>query len=207
MSGDVFSRESLTEDVRSTLILDENASVPFVYDEGGRLYPQRFFLEELTLAQRFCRLASMPAVAATGSQTALLDAMAAADRAWVESTLAPELAPELRALRLSEAKQSEADQRAAVLSAVTRRFTVVCGGPGTGKTTSVSRFRTGSPATHGFLTKGRARRGPRSVLRTSKPAFASTRFTSGSRCPSRALRDRARRLRWKRTSSSSTKPR
>ena len=59
--------------------------------------------------------------------------MAAADRAWVESTLAPELAPELRALRLSEAKQSEADQRAAVLSAVTRRFTVVCGGPGTVK--------------------------------------------------------------------------
>lgn len=137
VSGDVFSRESLTEDVRRTLILDENASVPFVYDEGGRLYPQRFFLEELTLAQRFCRLASMPAVAATGSQTALLDAMAAADRAWVESTLAPELGPELRALRLSEAKQSEADQRAAVLSAVTRRFTVVCGGPGTGKTTSV----------------------------------------------------------------------
>ena len=137
VSGDVFSRASLTDDPRRTLILDESASVPFVYDEGGRLYPQRFFLEELTLAQRFCRLASMPAVAATGSQTALLDAMAAADRAWVESTLAPELAPELRALRLSEAKQSEADQRAAVLSAVTRRFTVVCGGPGTGKTTSV----------------------------------------------------------------------
>ena len=137
VSGDVFSRASLTEDVRRTILLDENASVPFVYDDDGRLYPQRFFLEELTLAQRFCRLASMPAVAATGSQTALLDAMAAADRAWVESTLAPELAPELRARRLAEAKQSEADQRAAVLSAVTRRFTVVCGGPGTGKTTSV----------------------------------------------------------------------
>lgn len=137
VSGDVFSRASLTDDPRRTLILDESASVPFVYDEGGRLYPQRFFLEELTLAQRFCRLASMPAVAATEAQTGLLDAMAAADRAWVESTLAPELAPELRARRLAEAKQSEADQRAAVLSAVTRRFTVVCGGPGTGKTTSV----------------------------------------------------------------------
>lgn len=137
VSGNVFSRESLTEDVRRTLILDERASVPFVYDDSGRLYPQRFFLEELTLAQRFCRLAAMPAVAATEAQTGLLDAMAGADRAWVESTLAPELAPELRALRLSEAKQSGADQRAAVLSAVTRRFTVVCGGPGTGKTTSV----------------------------------------------------------------------
>ena len=137
VSGDVFSRESLMEDVRRKLILDESASMPFVYDDSGRLYPQRFFLEELTLAQRFCRLASMPAVAATEAQTGLLDAMAAADRVWVESTLAPELAPELRARRLAEAKQSEADQRAAVLSAVTRRFTVVCGGPGTGKTTSV----------------------------------------------------------------------
>lgn len=136
-SGNVFSRKSLTEDVRRTLILDESASVPFVHDEGGRLYPQRFFLEELTLAQRFCRLAAMPASPATSAQTGLLDAMAAADRVWVESTLAPELAPELRARRLAEAEQSEADQRAAVLSAVTRRFTVVCGGPGTGKTTSV----------------------------------------------------------------------
>ena len=137
VSGGVFSRRSLTEDVRRTLILDESASVPFVYDDSGRLYPQRFFLEELTLAQRFCRLAAMPALSATPAQTGLLDAMAAQDRAWVESTLAPELAPELRARRLEEAKTSEADQRAAVLSAVTRRFTVVCGGPGTGKTTSV----------------------------------------------------------------------
>lgn len=133
VSGGVFSRRSLTEDVRRTLILDESASVPFVYDDSGRLYPQRFFLEELTLAQRFCRLAAMPALSATPAQTGLLDAMAAQDRAWVESTLAPEL----RARRLEEAKTSEADQRAAVLSAVTRRFTVVCGGPGTGKTTSV----------------------------------------------------------------------
>ena len=42
VSGNVFSRESLTEDVRRTLILDERASVPFVYDDSGRLYPQRF---------------------------------------------------------------------------------------------------------------------------------------------------------------------
>lgn len=136
VSGDVFARTSLTDDLRAPF-RDGKACAPFVFDGKGRLYPHRFFLEELTLAQRFCRLASATPRALTKAETAFLDAMAESDRAWVSSRAGADERDSERARLLAEASQSEAEQRAAVASAVTRRLTVVCGGPGTGKTTSV----------------------------------------------------------------------
>lgn len=136
-SGDRFPRDSLSDDLRSIFATTDSVSAPFVYDKKGRLYPHRFFLEELTLAQRFCRLATIPERPLTPAQEKLLAHMAESDRVWVASNIAPEVSDAVRSRLLEEALLSETEQRAAVTAAVTKCFTVVCGGPGTGKTTSV----------------------------------------------------------------------
>lgn len=94
-------------------------SCPLILDEADRLYLHRYFDYERRLARRLVRLRSAPVE--LGSAVPVL-------RAQIEQLFAE------NARRLGEAPDW---QRLAVAMALTRRFTVVSGGPGTGKTTMV----------------------------------------------------------------------
>ncbi len=108
-------RASLT---RSNLVSEEEregAPRPLVLDAQSRLYLTRYHEHEQALARRLLGLAS-----------------AGADQAL------PELAPELLARLFPGDLAPEDDrQRQAVLSARARRLSLIVGGPGTGKTSTV----------------------------------------------------------------------
>jgi len=94
------------------------ANLPLVLDDDDRLYLQRYFDYERRLARRLMQLAASPAQSA------------------IDDTLCERLAAlfAANAQRLGE----RADwQKIAVALAMSRRLTVVSGGPGTGKTTTV----------------------------------------------------------------------
>jgi exodeoxyribonuclease V alpha subunit len=84
--------------------------------EGSRLYLDRYWREECRVADD---LLAFGELAATGVQMDVLDEGLS---------------------RLFEDGQADDRQRAAARSAVLRRLTVVAGGPGTGKTTTVARI-------------------------------------------------------------------
>jgi exodeoxyribonuclease V alpha subunit len=97
---------------------DAPSNLPLVLDRDGRLYLHRYFDYERRLAQRLMQLAAAPApnVADRPLQNRL-DALFAAN-----------------AKRLG----GHADwQKIAVALAMSRRLTIISGGPGTGKTTTV----------------------------------------------------------------------
>ena len=87
-------------------------NLPLVLDADGRLYLHRYFDYERRLAQRIARRLSAPSLAVPASTAALLD-------------------------RLLPAATAPAGQRRAALLALQRPLTIVSGGPGTGKTTTV----------------------------------------------------------------------
>jgi exodeoxyribonuclease V alpha subunit len=101
----------------SPLVGDGNAVTPFVLDDAGRLYLRRYWEHEARLA------------AALSERAVQVDA--SLDGAWLRPTL-DRLFPD------SARQAAEPDwQRMAALLALQRRFCVISGGPGTGKTYTV----------------------------------------------------------------------
>ncbi len=89
---------------------------PLVLDNAGRLYLMRYFLYELRLAVKILTLASQPVSFETGRLREGLD-------------------------RLFPGNEGRIDwQKVASITAATRGFSVITGGPGTGKTTTVARI-------------------------------------------------------------------
>ena len=101
---------------------------PLVADSAGRLYFERSYGDELRLARAIKRYACAPGTAVTAAQEEFLARLEEADYAEYGRGMARE------AFRAGRARQDEA-----VRSAVAGRFSVICGGPGTGKTTTVAR--------------------------------------------------------------------
>jgi exodeoxyribonuclease V alpha subunit len=102
----------------SPLVGDGNAVTPFVLDDAGRLYLRRYWEHEARLA------------AALRERAVQVDA--SLDGSWLRTTLD-------RLFSDSVARHAaEPDwQRMAALLALQRRFCVISGGPGTGKTFTV----------------------------------------------------------------------
>ena len=98
---------------KSPLVTDPLGSeTPLVLDEAGRLYLRRYWEHQRKLAEALLTRAS------SGREPA--------DETWLRAALF-QLFP----------GNGDLDQRVAALSAVTQRLTVITGGPGTGKTSTV----------------------------------------------------------------------
>ena len=115
------------EQLRSSrLVGAPGRSTPFVLDAGHRLYLHRYWSHERNLAARVAELAAAPNAASPNAAppTGLI-------RRWVQEIFGGEQAGGPAADEL---------QMLAALTPILRRFTVVSGGPGTGKTWVVSRI-------------------------------------------------------------------
>ncbi len=93
------------------------SAAPFIYDDAvpdlaARLYIARFFKEEAALAANLLTIASAPVPPVSAEAQA-------------------------RLTRLADAFGAGDEQKAAVRKALAGSFSVICGGPGTGKTTTV----------------------------------------------------------------------
>jgi exodeoxyribonuclease V alpha subunit len=93
----------------------DDAATPLVLDDAGRLYLRRYHRYERTLADALLALATDPPEV---DDAALRDAIRR---------------------RFGSAAAQPDGQRVAAATAVLRRFAVITGGPGTGKTTTVAR--------------------------------------------------------------------
>lgn len=93
---------------------------PIVIDrEGRRLYFERRFADEMAVARAAARFASLPRAGMTEKEAAALKDFMRED---------------------AETNRADPDHDAAVEGALRNRFTVITGGPGTGKTTAVVRI-------------------------------------------------------------------
>lgn len=93
---------------------------PIVIDrEGRRLYFERRFADEMAVARAVARFASLPRAGLTEKEAAALKDFMRED---------------------AETNRADPDHDAAVDGALRSRFTVITGGPGTGKTTAVVRI-------------------------------------------------------------------
>lgn len=90
---------------------------PLVLDSAGRLYLYRYWQYEKNLAAFFIKQAAAPVACDEQRLAALLEG-----------------------LFLSESGAGLNRQKLAAFTAATRRFAVICGGPGTGKTTTVAKI-------------------------------------------------------------------
>jgi exodeoxyribonuclease V alpha subunit len=105
-------------------------AMPLVLDDGARLYLHRYFDLERRLARRLLAAASSPMSA---PMSALMSAHMSAPRPAPDRASA-----ELLATLFGDAPDATVtQQRAAVAMALGGRLTVIGGGPGTGKTTTV----------------------------------------------------------------------
>ncbi len=113
---------------------DGKAGIPVIFDEdesdlqASRFYFQRYWNSEKTLAEKLVAL-SFPKPAGSASQRKRDELLAQLEHiASVKSggQLSPMLA------------QSNADRRQAITQAMENNFTIISGGPGTGKTTAVA---------------------------------------------------------------------
>jgi exodeoxyribonuclease V alpha subunit len=105
---------------------------PMILDDQDRLYLHRFFDYEKRLARRLLQ-------SCVAADTSMLDAPAAGSTAHAvrDALRAPSLPREARP-SVSPDQPTQADrQKLAVALALLRRLTVISGGPGTGKTTTV----------------------------------------------------------------------
>jgi exodeoxyribonuclease V alpha subunit len=104
----------------SPLIGDGSEVTPFVLDAAGRLYLRRYWEHEAGLATALRQRATQVQTSLSGS--------------WLRMTLDRLFPPEASGTR----QAAEPDwQRMAALLALQRRFCVISGGPGTGKTFAV----------------------------------------------------------------------
>lgn len=132
---------AVLEEWKTAGLLAENQKVgtPLILDRDtplNRLYTSRQFAEESELAQRFVGAAASPSEAATMPE-ALEKAFRDRDRSFFEQTRASE-DPDKR----NEWAAGVERQYDAVKRALTHRFSVITGGPGTGKTSTVVRILT-----------------------------------------------------------------
>jgi exodeoxyribonuclease V alpha subunit len=110
--------ESWMSELRSSsLVGDGHAATPFVLDDRGRLYLRRYWQHQQCLAQAI--------------RTRATETEARVDASWLRSCLD-------RLFPGDTSASGEPDwQRIAAIVAVQRRFCVISGGPGTGKTFTV----------------------------------------------------------------------
>jgi len=106
------------------------SNAPIVIDlEGDRLYLQRSFAEELRLAESLVRYASAAKDSVSMAVQGKIDELARADYERYG-----------KGISFEEFLKGRKAQDDAVRLAVERRLSMICGGPGTGKTTTVVRI-------------------------------------------------------------------
>jgi exodeoxyribonuclease V alpha subunit len=110
------SRATWLAALRESSLVGDGASVsPLVLDDAGRLYLRRYWLHQRALAESLAR------------------------RVKPADDVAPEVLRDGLVRLFAESKDNPDWQRVAAAAAVLRRFAVISGGPGTGKTTTVVR--------------------------------------------------------------------
>ena len=117
----------------------EKAGTPLVLDRDEvrhRLYTSRQFAEEAELAWRFVRAAAVPEKVVAMPE-ALENAFRKRDRSFFERSRAAEDVAKRQEWAVGVERQYDAVKRA-----LTHRFSVITGGPGTGKTSTVVRILT-----------------------------------------------------------------
>ena len=117
----------------------EKAGTPLVLDRDEvrhRLYTSRQFAEEAELARRFVRAAAVPEKAVAMPE-ALENAFRERDRSFFERSREAEDDTKRQEWAAGVERQYDAVKRA-----LTHRFSVITGGPGTGKTSTVVRILT-----------------------------------------------------------------
>ena len=118
---------------------NEKAGTPLVLDRDEtrhRLYTSRQFAEEAELARRFVRAAAAPEKAVAMPE-ALENAFRERDRSFFERSREAEDDAKRKEWAAGVERQYDAVKRA-----LTHRFSVITGGPGTGKTSTVVRILT-----------------------------------------------------------------
>ena len=118
---------------------NEKAGTPLVLDRDEvrhRLYTSRQFAEEAELARRFVRAAAAPEKAVAMPES-LETAFRERDRSFFERSREAEDAAKRQEWAAGVERQYDAVKRA-----LTHRFSVITGGPGTGKTSTVVRILT-----------------------------------------------------------------
>lgn len=117
----------------------EKAGTPLVLDRDEvchRLYTSRQFAEEAELARRFVRAAAAPEKAVAMPES-LENAFRERDRSFFERSREAEDDTKRKEWEAGVERQYDAVKRA-----LTHRFSVITGGPGTGKTSTVVRILT-----------------------------------------------------------------
>ena len=125
--------------VAGLLAEKEKAGTPLVLDRDEvrhRLYTSRQFAEEAELARRFVRAAAVPEKAVAMPE-ALENAFRERDRSFFERSREAEDDTKRKEWEAGVERQYDAVKRA-----LTHRFSVITGGPGTGKTSTVVRILT-----------------------------------------------------------------
>lgn len=133
--------EAVLEAWKAAGLLAENekAGTPLVLDRDEvrhRLYTSRQFAEEAELARRFVRAAAAPEKAVAMPES-LETAFRERDRSFFERSREAEDAAKRQEWAVGVERQYDAVKRA-----LTHRFSVITGGPGTGKTSTVVRILT-----------------------------------------------------------------
>ena len=133
--------EAVLEAWKAAGLLAENekAGTPLVLDRDEtrhRLYTSRQFAEEAELARRFVRAAAAPEKAVAMPE-ALENAFRERDRSFFERSREAEDAAKRQEWAAGVERQYDAVKRA-----LTHRVSVITGGPGTGKTSTVVRILT-----------------------------------------------------------------
>ena len=133
--------EAVLEAWKAAGLLAENekAGTPLVLDRDEvrqRLYTSRQFAEEAELARRFVRAAAAPEKAVAMPES-LETAFRERDRSFFERSREAEDAAKRQEWAAGVERQYDAVKRA-----LTHRFSVITGGPGTGKTSTVVRILT-----------------------------------------------------------------
>jgi len=120
----------LAADAGQSVASGGESNAPIVIDlEGDRLYLQRSFAEELRLAESLVRYASAAKDSVSRAVQGKIDELARADYERYGKSISFE-----------EFLKGRKAQDDAVRQAVSRRLSMICGGPGTGKTTTVVRI-------------------------------------------------------------------
>lgn len=125
--------------VAGLLAENEKAGTPLVLDRDEtrhRLYTSRQFAEEAELARRFVRAAAVPEKVVAMPE-ALENAFRERDRSFFERSREAEDVAKRQEWAVGVERQYDAVKRA-----LTHRFSVITGGPGTGKTSTVVRILT-----------------------------------------------------------------
>ena len=111
-------------------------SMPLILDDQGRLYLHRYFDYERRLARRLVLLASAPVAVVDVAAKERLDAMFAR-RSSGSKDVGDGAADRATSAEYAESRASVDWQKIAGALALDRRLTIISGGPGTGKTTTV----------------------------------------------------------------------